>query len=73
MEETDMDMITIGKVLWGCFSEHYPQITGAALQVVGGATVLFRLLGSQKVGATPTSGLGVGSLLSFLQKVALNK
>ena len=68
-----MDLLSVAQVLFSCVKEHYPQITGAALQVIGGATVLFRILGSQKVGATPTSGLGMGSLLSFLQKIALNK
>lgn len=68
-----MDFLNVAQVIYGCVREHYPQITGAALQVIGGATVLFRILGSQKVGATPTSGLGMGSLLTLLQRVALNK
>lgn len=68
-----MDLLSVAQVLFGCVKEHYPQITGAILQVIGGATVLFRLLGSQKVGVTPTSGLGMGNLLSALQKLALNK
>ena len=67
-----MDLLTVGQALWGCVSEKYPQFGGAILQVIGGATVLFRLLGSQKIGATSTTGFGVGSLLSLLQKVALN-
>lgn len=68
-----MDFLSVVQVLWGCVREHYPQITGAVLQVIGGATVLFRVLGSQKVGATPTSGLGMGPLLRFLERVALNR
>lgn len=68
-----MDLLTVVQVLWQCLQQHYPQITGAALQVIGGATILFRVLGSQKVGVTPTSSLGMGNLLTMLQKVALNK
>lgn len=68
-----MDLLTVGQVLWGCLRDHYPHITGATLQVIGGATILFRVLGSQKVGATPTSSLGMGSLLTVLGKIALNK
>lgn len=68
-----MDVLTVAQVLFGCVKDHYPQMTGAVLQVIGGATVLFRILGSQKVGATPTSGLGMGTVLSFLRRIALNK
>lgn len=68
-----MDMMVIGQFLWSCLSERYPEVGGAALQVIGGATVLFRALGSAKIGATPLTGWGIGKLLGFLGKVALNK
>lgn len=68
-----MDIMVLGQFLWSCLSERYPEIGGAVLQVIGGATVLFRVLGSAKIGATPTTGFGIGKLLGWLSKLAMNK
>jgi hypothetical protein len=68
-----MDMMVIGQFLWSCLSERWPEVGGAALQVIGGATVLFRALGSAKIGATSSTGFGMGKLLGWLGKIALNK
>ena len=68
-----MDMLMVGQLLWSCLQDRYPEIGGAILQVIGGSTVLFRVLGSAKVGATSSTGFGVGSLLGWLGKIALNK
>ena len=68
-----MDMLVIGQFVWNCLSDRYPEVGGAALQVIGGATVLFRALGSAKIGATPGTGFGVGKLLGILSKLAMNK
>ena len=68
-----MDMLTVAQMLWSCAQDKYPEIGGALLQVIGGATVLFRVLGSQKVGTTPSTGFGMGKLLGWLGKIAMNK
>jgi len=68
-----MDMLTVGQLLWSCLQDRYPEIGGATLQVIGGATVLFRALGSAKIGATSSTGFGIGTLLGWLGKIALNK
>ena len=68
-----MDMLTVAQMLWSCAQDKYPEIGGALLQVIGGATVLFRVLGSQKVGTTSSTGFGMGKLLGWLGKIAMNK
>lgn len=68
-----MDAYALIQVLWPCLRERYPEIAGAVLQVIGGATVLFRLLGSPRVGLTSESPFGLGRVLAFLARVALNK
>jgi len=68
-----MDIVVVAQSLLACISERYPQFGGAILQAIGGATILFRVLGSAKIGATPTTGFGVGKLLGLLGKAALNK
>ena len=62
------------QVALSCVYEHYPEISAAALQVIGGATVLYRLLGSKKVaGEAEASGSWLGKGLKFLAGMALNK
>ena len=68
-----MDMLTVAQLLWSCAQDKYPEIGGAVLQVIGGATVLFRVLGSTKIGATASTGFGVGKLLGWLGKIAMNR
>lgn len=68
-----MDLLNIAQTLYGCIRQHYPQIAGGALQAIGIATILYRILASQKVGTTPQSGLGMGRLLTILGRVAMNK
>ena len=67
-----MDMSVI-QAAWACVQQNYPQFSGAILQVIGGATVLFRLMGSSKL----TGGGGTGGwfqhIVGFLGKIALNK
>ena len=68
-----MDMLMVGQLLWSCLQDRYPEIGGAILQVIGGSTVLFRVLGSTKIGATASTGFGVGKLLGWLGKIAMNR
>ena len=68
-----MDMLTVAQMLWSCAQDKYPEIGGAVLQVIGGATILFRALGSAKIGATSSTGFGIGKLLGWLSRLAMNK
>jgi hypothetical protein len=63
----DMDMYTAFQFLYQCAQEKYPELFGGALQVIGGATLGYRLLSSVKL-----SGVG-GKLIGMLGSVALNK
>jgi hypothetical protein len=60
------------KLAWQCLSEHYPAITAAALQIIGGGTVLYRVAaaaGGDTAG--PRSLLGMATKLAAL--VGLNR
>ena len=63
----DMDAI---KAAYACLYQHYPQLATAILQVVGAASVLYRVVSHKSVqGAT---GSVLGTAMKFLGKAALN-
>ena len=67
-----MEAYQVAQFLWTCLSAKYPEIGGAVLQVIGGGTVLFRLLGSTRLGISTETPI-LGKLLSVFKAVALNK
>jgi hypothetical protein len=67
--------ISVFQIAWQCVSEHYPQLAAGVTQVIGGATILYRLLGSQFLnGASgPAAGSLLDKLTGLLGSLALNK
>ena len=67
----DMDLSTLKILssLWACLSERFPDLARSVLEVVGGATLVYRLLARYAVKGQPTDDV----VLKVLGKIALNK
>jgi hypothetical protein len=61
---------------WDCFKSHYPELAGAALQVIGGASVLAKLMNSTSAGSAASAPGSTGFLskiMGLFNGLALNK
>jgi hypothetical protein len=67
-----MDFLSVVQAMWPCVQDKWPELSGAVLQVVGGATVLYRLFSNGKTGMSEGTPY-IGKLISMLGTLGLNK
>lgn len=58
------------KATWQCIVQHYPDMAAAILQIIGAASVIYKLLSSKL--AASTGGSVVSGAKKVLKSVALN-
>lgn len=65
----DLSTLKILSSLWTCLSQQAPDLARSVLEVVGGATLVYRLLARYAQKGQPTDDV----VLKVLGKIALNR